>query len=217
MRNILMKETRLSASILSYLFILFGLMFFLPGYPVLCGAFFVALGLFQSFQNARETNDIVFSALLPIAKKDVVKGKFIFVCFIELCSFALMAAAVLIRTTVLADAAPYRANALMNANPFALGMALVIFALFNLIFAGGFFKTVYKLGKPFVIYIIVTFLVIGISEAAHHFPGMEFLNAFGTDHIGLQLALLFAGTVVYAAVTWLAYRRACGYFEKIDL
>ena len=43
MRDIMRKEMKLSASPLSYLFILFGLMFFLPGYPVLCGAFFVTL------------------------------------------------------------------------------------------------------------------------------------------------------------------------------
>ena len=53
MRNILLKEMRLSASLLSFLFIPFGLMFFLPGYPILCGVFFVTLGIFQSFQNAR--------------------------------------------------------------------------------------------------------------------------------------------------------------------
>ena len=35
MRNIMRKEMKLSASVLSYLFIAFGLMFFLPGYPVL--------------------------------------------------------------------------------------------------------------------------------------------------------------------------------------
>lgn len=75
MRNILRKEMRLSASVLSYLFIVFGLMFLLPGYPILCGAFFVTLGIFQSFQAAREANDILFSVLLPVAKKDVVKGK----------------------------------------------------------------------------------------------------------------------------------------------
>ena len=60
MRNILLKEMKLSASILSYLFIAFGLMFFIPGYPILCGVFFVTLGIFQSFQNAREANDLVY-------------------------------------------------------------------------------------------------------------------------------------------------------------
>ena len=67
MNALLNKEMRLSASILSYLFIGFGLMTLLPGYPILCGVFFVTLGLFQSFQSAREANDIVFSALLPVA------------------------------------------------------------------------------------------------------------------------------------------------------
>ena len=134
MKNILNKELTLSASILSYLFTLFGLMFFIPGYPILCGVFFVTLGIFQSFQNAREANDIVFSALLPVAKKDVVKGKFLFSCFIELCSILLMVIATLIRMMVLEDVVVYRNNAMMNANFFALGIALFIFGLFNLIF-----------------------------------------------------------------------------------
>ena len=100
MRDLLRKEMRLSASVLSYLFMLFGLMFLLPGYPVLCGVFFVSLGIFQSFQSAREANDIVFSALLPIAKKDVVRGKYLFVCLIEAGALLLMALSVLLRMTV---------------------------------------------------------------------------------------------------------------------
>ena len=212
-----MKEMKLSASALSYLFIVFGLMFFLPGYPVLCGAFFVTLGIFQSFQSAREANDILFSALLPFAKRDVVKGKYLFVCFIEICGLILMAAAVIIRMTVLVDAGPYRTNALMNANFFALGLAFLIFGLFNWIFVGGFFKTAYKFAKPFVTYIIVSFLVLGIGEALHHFPGLEMLNAFGTDHMLLQLGLLALGMLSYAVITFVSFKQACNNFEKIDL
>ena len=217
MRNIMTKELKLSASILSFLFIAFGLMFFIPGYPVLCGVFFVTLGIFQSFQNTRETNDILFSALLPIAKKDVVKGKYLFVCFIELCALVLMCIAVILRMTVLADAVVYRANAMMNANLFALGMAFVIFGLFNAIFVGGFFKTAYKIGPPFVTYIIVCFVVIGISEALHHFPGLEKVNAFGTEALSLQVLLLLAGMIAYILITWFSYKKACSNFEKIDL
>ena len=217
MRNILRKESKLSASVLSFLFIAFGLMFFLPGYPILCGAFFVTLGIFQSFQSAREANDIVFSALLPIAKKDVVKGKYLFVCFIELCSLVLMALAVSVRMTALSQAGPYVNNALMNANFFALGMAFFIFGLFNAIFVAGFFKTAYKFAKPFVVYIIVMFLVIGLAEALHHFPGLGVLNAFGTEHLGVQLGLLCAGIGVYAVVTLLSCRAACRRFEALDL
>ena len=217
MRSILRKEMILSTSPLSYLFILFGFMFFLPGYPILCGAFFVTLGIFQGFQHAREANDIVFSALLPIAKTDVVKGKYLFTCLIEACGLALMLASTLFRMTVLSEAAPYRSNALMNANFFAVGGALLIFGLFNVIFLGGFFKTAYKLGKPFVIYIIAAFVMIGILETLHHIPGLEAVNSFGFDRFGLQLALMIAGLMAFLAMTVLSYRSACRNFEVIDL
>lgn len=217
MRNILLKEMRLSASVLSYLFILFGLMFFIPGYPILCGVFFVTLGIFQGFQSAREANDIVFSILLPISKRDVVKGKYLFVCLIESCAFLLMALAAVLRMTVFSQAAAYRANALMNANLFALGAACVIFGLFNRIFVGGFFKTSYKFARPFVTYIIACFLVISAAEALHFIPGLEKLNAFGTDEIALQLILLAAGIIIFLLTTVRSYRAACRRFEKTDL
>ena len=217
MRNILRKEMRLSCSVLSYLFVLFGLMFLLPGYPILCSAFFVSLGLFQSFQSAREANDIVFSALLPVAKSDVVKGKYLFVCLIEACSLLLMALAVILRMTVFAGSAVYRSNALMNANFFALGMAFFIFGLFNLIFVGGFFKTAYKFGRPFVMFIIAAFLVVFVAEALHYVPGLERLNAFGTNDMALQLLLLAGGMIAFLLMTVLSCKRACEDFEKIDL
>ena len=217
MRNVLRKEMRLSASVLSYLFILFGLMFFLPGYPVLCGAFFVTLGIFQSFQTAREANDMVFSVLLPIAKRDIVKGKYLFVCLIEGCALLLMLLAVALRMTVLSESPVYRGNALMNANFFALGMACVIFGLFNGIFVGGFFKTAYKFARPFVCFIIACFLVIFTAEALHHVPGLEKLNAFGADDMALQLILFVAGIFIFLLITSLSCRRACEQFEGIDL
>ena len=217
MNALLRKEMRLSASILSYLFIAFALMTLIPGYPILCGVFFITLGLFQSFQSAREANDIVFSALLPVAKRDVVKGKYLFCMLVEMCGFLIMAILTVVRMTALSDSPVYRQNALMNANPFFLGMALLIFGLFNAVFIGGFFKTAYGFAKPFVSYIIAGFLAIGVAEALHHFPGLEALNAFGFDHIGLQLLLLLGGALLYALLTGLSYRKAAESFETIDL
>ena len=217
MLNIMRKELTLSASILSYLFILFGFTFLLPGYPILVGTFFISQGLFQSFQSAREANDIVFSALLPIAKRDVVKGKYGFVCLIQGCSLIVMVMCTVLRMTVLADSVVYRNNALMNANFFALGMALIIFALFNWIFVRGFFKTAYKFGLPYVTFIVTAFLTIFIAEALHHFQGLGALNAFGTESFGLQMGLFGAGLLIYLATTMLSCRSACAKFEKLDL
>ena len=128
-----------------------------------------------------------------------------------------MLAAALIRMTLLADAPVYRANALMNANLFALAGALLVFALFNLIFLGGFFKTAYNMGRPFIVYIVMVFLVIFALEALHHIPGLAAVNAFGFEHLGLQLALLLAGLAAFLIMTLLSYKASCRNFEKIDL
>ena len=125
--------------------------------------------------------------------------------------------ATLIRMTILSNSAVYRTNALMNANFFALGLAFLIFGLFNLIFVCGFFKTAYKFARPFVTYLIAAFLIITLAEALHHIPGLEALNAFGTDHIALQVVTLCAGIIAYCLITLAAYRTACRHFEKIDL
>ena len=194
MNVMLKKEMRLSALTLTYLFIGFGAMTMLPGYPILCGVFFITLGIYQSFQSAREANDIVYSALLPVAKCDVVKGKYQYVILVELSSFALMAILTAFRMTLLKDAAVYRTNALMNANLFSLGTALFIFGLFNVIF-----------------------LVIGAAEALHHIPGLEALNAFGFAHLTLQIFMLSGGILLYLLMTALSYRKACADFEQIDL
>lgn len=217
MSALLRKEICLSSMLLTWLFIGFGAMTMIPGYPILCGVFFITLGIYQSFQSAREANDILYSALLPVAKRDVVKGKYQFVMTVELCGFALMAILTLLRMTILKDAVVYRQNALMNANLFYLGSALFVFGLFNVIFVGGFFRTAYQIGKPFVIYIIAAFLMIGFFEALHHFPGLAAVNAFGFDYLVLQMTLFLCGALLYAVLTWISYQKACANFEKIDL
>ena len=217
MTNLLKKEMKLAASPLSYFFIAFGLMSFLPGYPILVGSFFVCLGMFHSFQSARESNDVTYTTLLPVAKGDIVMAKYAFCIVIELCFFVLTAIPVLIRMTVFSEAPVYRDNALMNANLVYLGFVLVILGLFNLVFIGGFFKTAYKFAKPFILFIIATFLVVGVGEALWHIPSLSALNAFGFTHIALQAGVFAAGIAVFVLFTAFSMRRAVKNFERIDL
>jgi hypothetical protein len=217
MLKLLKKEMKLAASSLSYIFIIFGLMAFVPGYPILVSSFFVCLGLFQSFQSAREANDITYTALLPVAKGDVVRGKYAFCVVVELGYFILTSLAVLVRMTVLSEAAVYRNNVMMNANLVYLGFALLILGLFNMIFVGGFFKTAYKFAKPFVAFIIAAFFVVGIGETLFHIPALSALNAFGFEHIGLQAGVFAAGIAVFALLTMIPMCQSLKNFEKIDL
>ncbi len=217
MMKLLKKEMKLAASPLSYVFTAFGLMSFVPGYPILVGSFFVCLGLFQSFQAAREANDITYTALLPVAKGDAVRAKYVFCIFIELCYFILTAAVTLVRMTLLSEAKVYRNNALMNANLVYLGFVLLVLGLFNALFVGGFFRTAYKFGKPFVLFTAAAFSVAVVGETLFHIPKLSALNAFGFTHIGLQTGALAAGAILYALLTAVSMKRAIKSFERISI
>lgn len=217
MKSLLIKEVRLAASPLSYIFLTGALLTLTPGYPILLGAFFICFGIFHSFQNAREANDTLYTALLPIKKNDFVKAKFAFTCAIQLIGFALCAALTAVRMTSLSAAAPYVNNAMMNATPLFLAFVLLIFAAFNWLFLGGFFKTAYKIGIPFLSFGIATLVLVTVGEALHHLPGLAFFNAPAGERLALQFALLAVATALYAAVTGLSYTKAAKRFERINL
>ena len=217
MKNLMRKEIKLSASPLSFLFLFFSLMTMIPGYPILVGAFFVCFGVFQSFQNGCLNNDILYTVLLPIKKTDAVKAKYGFTMMIQMISFVMMAILTMLRMTVLADAAAYTHNAMMNANPFFLAGNLLIFALFNWLFVGGFFKTAYKYGKPFLLFSIASFLLIILAETLHHIPGLEFLNNTHGMGDGRLWLIFVLAVLVYLSVSLLSCRISIKRFEAVDM
>lgn len=217
MRNLLKKELKLSTSPLAWFFLLFSLMTFLPGYPILMGSFFICLGQFQSFVAAREANDILYTVLLPVRKTDVVTAKYTAAGFFELAGLVLMAVFTVIRMTLLADSPVYTRNALMNATPVFLAFVLVIFMLFNVIFLGGFFKTAYKIGKPFILFIIAAMVVTGIAESLIHIPGLTFLHSPTVEKPAVQYAALAAAAVLYELATGMSKKKSKERFEQIDL
>ncbi|MBR0303102.1 MAG: ABC-2 transporter permease, partial [Clostridia bacterium] len=150
MKLLLKKELFLAASPLTYIFLVASFMTMLPGYPILVGAFFICFGIFHSFQATRETNDTLYTVLLPVKKADIVGAKYAFTCLIQMIGFAVCSALTFVRMTRLCDSEPYVKNAMMNATPIYLAFVLLIFAAFNILFVGGFFKTGYKIGIPYL-------------------------------------------------------------------
>ena len=217
MKNLIYKELGLATHILTYLFLGFTLMTFIPGYPILCSAFFVCFGIFQSYQTSRENSDILYSVLLPVRKTDVVKAKFYVAVILQMIAFALCSVFTIIRMEFLSESSVYITNALMGANFVFLAFVLIIFATFNLVFIGGFFRTAYNYGKPFIIFIILTFVIIGIAEALHYLPGLGWLNSLGFDYFSGQMIVLASAFVLYFAGTVIAYVASKKSFEKIDL
>lgn len=214
---LLLKELRLSTSPLTVVFLAFTLMVFIPGYPVLVSAFFVCLGIFQSFQLARETGDIIYTALLPVRKRDVPRAKLLSVSFFQLISVLLASVFTVIRLCFMSALPPYADNPLMPACPTLIAFMLIVYAEFNYIFVRGFFRTAYRLGAPFVRFIVAAMLTVCIYEALPHLPGLGFLAATDAPGIARQLVLLAVAAVLYAVVTDASCRSAQHRFEHVDL
>lgn len=217
MKVLLNKEIKLASSVITWLFLAFAAMTMIPGYPILVGAFFLCLGIFQSFQSWRENNDILYTALLPVKKTDVVKAKFGFVVLVQLLFFAIAFVLTMLRITVMKNSSVYVNNVMTNANQAYLGYVLLVFALFNAVFICGFFRTAYKFAKPFVASAAAVFILIAITEALHHIPGLEFLNGTDTAKDIRMWLILIACAAIFALVTALSIRRSMRLFDKIDL
>lgn len=217
MSKLMKKEFTLAAAPLTYVFLAFGLMTMIPGYPILVGGFFICLGIFYTFQFAREYNDGLYTALLPVRKRDVVKARYLFVVCIQLAAVLLCGLLTLLRMTALRGVQVYQANPMMNANPAFLGFLLVIMALFNVIFLGGFYMTAYYYGKPFVLFCVAAFVVVGLGETLHHIPGLGWLNASAGAGVGGQTVVLLTGAGIYALGTWWSMKRSEERFEGLDL
>ena len=211
MKKLIKKEFLLATSPLSVIFILFAFMTLLPGYPILLGSFFICLGIFQSYQVIRDNNDILYSALLPIKKRDTVTAKFASAAIIELCGFIIMTALTVLRMTLLKDAAVYTTNVMMPASLVFLGFALLIFGEFNCVFIGGFFRTSYYFGKPFIFFIIVSFLTVAVGETLHHLPFIPYFTA------AFQVISFVGGAVLYVLLTLISWKRSQIRFENTDL
>ena len=216
MRKLLYKEMKLSANPLSYWFITFSAMTMIPRYPILVGSFFICLGIFYTYQQVRECDDITYTVMLPVRKQDVVTAKYLFVLFIECIAFILCLFLTIIRMRFLGDSAPYVTNQLMNANAAYLGYIMLVFATFNSVFLAGFFKTTYKIGKPFILFCAVATVIIFMGEILHHIPGLESLNDPANLSIP-QVVILLIGIVMFKLCTWFSYQKAIKDFERLDL
>ncbi|MBE7043849.1 MAG: ABC-2 transporter permease [Ruminococcaceae bacterium] len=217
MKHLIYKELKLAAPLLTYLFLGFTLMTFIPGYPILCGVFFVGMGIFQGYQYSRESGDILYSVILPVKKTDVVKAKYWTAVILQMTAFVLFVTFTVIRMLYLSEAVIYVNNALMGANFTFLAYVLLLFAIFNIIFIGGFFKTAYRIGKPFVQYIIVCFTITAAAEVLRYIPGLEWMNTLGFEHAGVQLILLLCAVIIYIMLTIGSCKISQKRFDRIDL
>jgi len=84
MLKLLKKEFRLAMHPSTVIFMCFAPMLLIPDYFYPVAFFYATMGIFFTCLQGRENNDIVFSLMLPVSKKDIVKARFMYTVIVEL-------------------------------------------------------------------------------------------------------------------------------------
>ena len=211
--TLLYKEMRLAAHPTSIVFAFLGCLVLVPSYPYSVVFMFGCLAPYITFVNARETNDVWYTAVLPITKRESVLGKCLLVV-----SFQLFQLLFSIPFAILRDAMNMANNPVgLDATIAWYGFGFFLYAVFDLLFLTAFYKSGYKAGKAFILAAIPMVILMAAIEAAAHIPALVWMDSRQPEHLRMQLPILLVGMVSYGALVPFAYRISAKRFEKVDL
>lgn len=213
MSNLLYKELRLAAHPNLFIFTFLGVLVIVPAYPYSMVFLFGCLAPFITFMYGRETNDIYYTALLPVKKSDTVKAKFLLVILAQITQILISLPFAFLRVHLLPEGNP----AGIEANVAYYGFGFIIYAIFNFIFLTYFFKSAHKVGNAFLLGIIPATMAVLVMEVIVHFPNFSWLDSVARADLVRQLPILFIGILVYVVTMLGAYKISVRRFEAVDL
>ena len=215
MTKLLKKEFVLFTHPTSWMFLAFGAMMLIPGYPMYVPFFWTTLGLFYACLSARENNDLYYTLLLPVRKRDAVRARGLYFALMELLQILACVPFAILRHVL--KIGPN--NAGMDVNLALFGLALLLMGLFNLLFLPRLYKNPAAVGKPFFIVTVWVFVYILAAEACCFVVPFfrDVLDTPDPQFPGAKLAVLALGAALFVRLTLLGVRRAEAIFEKVDL
>lgn len=213
MINLLRKEIYLAAHPTLYIFSLMGALLLVPSYPYSTVFLYGCLAPFITFQYGRENNDVFYTAMLPISKREVVKGKCLLFMTAHLGQLILSLPFAFLRTII------YPAGNVvgMEANVAYYGCGLIIFGLFTFVFLTQFYKTAYRVGWACIAGMIPAVIGMVLVEALPHIPALAWLDSMEPAMLVRQIPILLCGIFIYALCMIGGYKIAAARFEKVDL
>ena len=226
MKALIYKEMRLSMHPICYIFVaLFPLMILIPSYPLGIGFIYILACypiLFLGANKGQQSNDLLYSTLLPVRKKDIVLARIITVIIMQVAFMLIMSAlypvARMINDAIVSNSENPKEYVIpglgLNSYVLVLAFAIIGYAIADIIF----FPIYYKNGKSIVmstLFTILGFVVyIGVvTIGLPYIPGLGILNNL---HLGIQFAVLAGAIILSFLLHILVYRTSSKRLEMVD-
>ena len=223
MKPLLYKEFKLAMHPICYVFIFaFLLMILIPSYPIAIGFLYVLTCypiLFLGANKGQQSNDLLYSTLLPVRKKDIVLARIFTVAIMQFV-FILLITCLYPLALFINSKIPDATNPGLDLHGYVsvVGIAIIGFSIADLIF----FPIYYKNGKSIVmstLFMILGFILyLGIFTIAFpYIPGCEWYKKFLCDSgVGVQFIVLGAALIIYLAMHFLVYKISSKRLEQVD-
>ena len=220
MKALLYKEFKLAMHPICYLFMfLFPVMMLIPGYPIAVGFIYILAAypiLFLGANKGQQSNDLLYSTLLPVRKKDIVLARMITVAMLQFVFIGLMCAlfplAKLINESIPSAHIPG-----LDLNGFVsiLGIAIVGYALADLIF----FPIYYKHGRSIVMSTLLTILgfivYLGVFTIGLPYAPIGYKEFF-EGPLWTQFIVLGVSLGLYVAIHIIVYIASSKLLQRVD-
>ncbi len=215
MNNLFYKELRLAIHPSVYILLSCGALLLIPSWPFFIAFGYLFIGFMNTFMINRSNHDILFTALLPVPKRDVVRARVSCMVILEVLQIVVAIPFACLNGLI----SPLGNQAGMNLNIAFFGVVFMMYAVFNAVFLPMFYRTAYKVGIPILAGTAACILFVGgVELAVHTVPFLAtHVNALATAHLVSQLVVLLAGLFLFSLATLFACKRAAGNFEKLDL
>ena len=223
MKALVYKEFKLAMHPICYVFIFaFPLMILIPSYPLAIGFLYVLTCypiLFLGANKGQQSNDLLFSTLLPVRKKDIVMARIITVAIMQF-TFILLMSALYPLALFINSKMPDTEVPGIGLSGFVsiVAIALIGYALADLIF----FPIYYKHGKSIVMSTLFTILgyllyLSIFTIAMPYIPGMGwYVDLLCFKGVGVQFIILGVALIVYVLIHFIVYKVSSKELEKVD-
>lgn len=217
MYNLVMKDLKLGVNPWFFILPLFtGALMLIPGWIYfLVPLYFCWITVPNTFGGFKTQNDLMFSTMMPVTKKDIVKARITVIVILEL--MHLFVAMIFSLFT-------FRLYPHLNYYFFAphsgfWGLCFVMLAIFNIVLLSMYYKTAYKYGAATTASTTAAMLFAGVAQwVGIQSPWVnDIFYGSGADNTALQLSILIVGIVIFIAFTLIAYRIAVRRFLKVEI
>lgn len=215
MKTLMRKELRLALHPAGLAFLALSAMVLIPSYSYYVIFFYTELGIFFTCLSGRENQDVLYTILLPVSRKQLAASRIGLAMVLELLQVLAVAIFSLLRRYL-----PIPPNSAgMEANLALTGLSLAMLALSHLVFFSVYYRDVRRVGVAFVWSSAVTFLYIAAAEIMAHTVLFvrDRLDTPDPAFLSEKLVVLTGGILLYCLFTVISLHRSVRLFEKQDL